>query len=372
MHKTNQVLVQVVNEAVTKEHIMSYLDVVKNNLNLSVLNQAMIYLQKPAAKMVCGKMAWESMGRTVNRDARPIVLFFPEIEMTEPPTEFEINNVPQVVGDTNVTMNTKDAVYCNNYIPVNTHDFDSTTGDDIPDKENNISFVDTVLEISGGIIEPVDKRALNIGSLPNVIEGKYDKEQNIFFISESINTDTDHGKQKFNKTILSLYVDYVFDNFNIKDKLLKYAVMYVLYEHYNFTHSIEKTVFIKLDKKSQNEKVDFINDLQFYTSGITQDFDGYYLNFDETAFINNLLSSSEPEKTYMLFDNAIATVVDDILKDELSHLKEKLTRTVDGYLEDLLSLRLEKKLYTYPPQKLLIDKTDYLRKERAELLAIGL
>ena len=45
MNKENQVLKMVANEAVTKEHIMNYLDVVKNNLSLSVLNQAMVYLQ---------------------------------------------------------------------------------------------------------------------------------------------------------------------------------------------------------------------------------------------------------------------------------------------------------------------------------------
>ena len=68
----------------------------------------MIYLQKPHAKKVCGKKAWESMGRTINQNALPIVLFFPSITMTEPAEEFKIDNVAQAVGNTDVSMYSKD------------------------------------------------------------------------------------------------------------------------------------------------------------------------------------------------------------------------------------------------------------------------
>lgn len=51
MDKTNNVLLKVALEAITRENIIKYLNVVKNNINLSPENQAMIYLQNPNAKI---------------------------------------------------------------------------------------------------------------------------------------------------------------------------------------------------------------------------------------------------------------------------------------------------------------------------------
>lgn len=363
MNTENLVLKQVANEVVTKDHIIGYLDVVKNNLNMSVLNQAMIYLQRPHAKMVCGKKAWEIMGRTINQNALPIVLFFPSITMTEPAEEFKIDNVAQAVGNTDVSMYSKEAVYDSNYLPVNAFDFDSTTGADITEETYTDTFIDTIIEITGCIPESVETALLN-GK-----KGKYEKKQNVFYYSNNIKIDTEYGKQEYNKTMLDLYVDYVFDNYNITDKTLKCAVLYVIYEHYNISnHNIEKPLFIKLDKKTEEEKLYFITDLQWLTSGIVQDFDGYYLNFNETALINDLLYTSTPSKIWIMFDKIIMSIDDDILKDELDRLKIKLMRAQSDFLEVLQSLRMEKKLYSYPPTKIVMDKRDYLRKERMELL----
>ena len=99
--------------------------------------------------------------------------------------------------------------------------------------------------------------------------------------------------------------------------------------------------------KTEEEKLYFITDLQWLTSGIVQDFDGYYLNFNETALINDLLYTSTPSKIWIMFDKIIMSINDDILKDELDRLKIKLMRAQSDFLEVLQSLRMEKKLYSY-------------------------
>lgn len=365
MSKENQVLKMVANEAVTKEHIMSYLDVVKNNLSLSVLNQAMVYLQKSTAKMVCGKKAWESMGRTIKEGARPIVLFFPTIQMREPPEEYEIDGVPQVVEGTDVQIHTKEAVYANHYIPVNAFDLDSTEGNDIPDAApEHEPFMDTILEITQATSEFADIKGVSS------IKGEYKKENNVFYFSNSINPNDDRGRNEYEKAALSMYLDYIFLSYNLKDISLQKAISYVLYERYGITqHNIEKPAFMKLDKKTEAEKLDFLYLLQYFTSNIVQDFEGHYLTFNETAFVNDIFSASDATEMWCLFDKVKLSIEDDLLKDELTNLQTKLMRAKDGFLEELLSLRSRKEVYTYPPLEIKLDKTDYLKTEREKLLS---
>lgn len=247
MQQINQIIRQVAVEAVTKENIITYLEVVKNNLNLSVLNQAMVYLQRPKAKHVCGRKAWEDIGRKIKPHTTPIVLFFPSIKNDDETT----------------------SVY-SEYIPINTYDLDSTEGDDINTSvEKDIHFVETIIEITGIAPETAD--------IPKteMVKGLYDTKTNSFYFSNDISLDTEYGRNEYNKAALSIYTDYIFENYKLQDKSLRAAIKYVLFEHYGFTHCIEKPAFRKLDKMSELEKIDFITELQFFTNCITQDFDGY-------------------------------------------------------------------------------------------------
>ena len=70
---------------------------------------------------------------------------------------------------------------------------------------------------------------------------------------------------------------------------------------------------------------------------------------------------------HRIFDKAIFSLEDDLLKDDLFHLREKLMHTDDSHLKALLSSRAKKEIYTYPPYKLHLDKTDYLKDAREEL-----
>ena len=55
-------VMSVVETAASKEGILNFLNVLVNNPHLSFLNLLLVYEQKPTAKMVCGRKAWEQMG----------------------------------------------------------------------------------------------------------------------------------------------------------------------------------------------------------------------------------------------------------------------------------------------------------------------
>lgn len=359
MNTENLVLKQVANEVVTKDHIIGYLDVVKNNLNMSVLNQAMIYLQRPHAKMVCGKKAWESMERTIKSDTLPVVLFFPTLRMTEPPEEYEVDGVPQVVGDTNVSMNKKEPVFKHEYIPVNAFDFDSTEGNIIPDNTPHLeSFSEAIMDITGASIENVP-----LENMDKVNGYKYDKEQNVIYISDDFKSD-----KEYTRALIDALLAYIFYSHQLNDKCLKAAIKYVISEHYDIPNNIAASLFTKLNEKSEEEKLDFLYLLQYYTSNIVQDFEGYYLTFNETAFINDIYDTANPSDIQRSFDKVILSIEDDFLKDELAGLRSKLLRADSECLEELLSLRANKEIYTYPPHEIKLDKTDYLKDAREKLL----
>lgn len=362
MSDVNTIVTKIATEVVKKDNIINYLNVVKNNLNLSTLNQALVYLQNPKASKVCGRKAWEDVDRTVKANSVPIVLYFPNIKCVELPEEFKVDGVPQAIGNTDVGINIKDSKFESNYIPVNAFDFSSTTGKDLDVDLETPSFSDTIIEITDCVIEMVNPKSLN-GE-----KGKYDKNTNTFYIAD-YNLDTDYGKEEYNRTCLELYIEYVFDNYNIKDKSLKFAVQYVVYEHFNIKHNIEEPSFMKLDKKSTKEKINFLIALNFLTSGIIQDFDGYILNFDETAIVNSILTTSDTSELWVKFENVASTINDTLLQDEIHTLKSRLSRSIQGFLDDLVVLRNAQKIFTYPPKKMQLDKQDYLREDRYKYLS---
>ena len=363
MSQTNTILLQIANEVVCKEKIISYLDLLKNNINMSAINCSMIYLQNPNAKMVCGRKAWTEMGRNVNEGAKPIVLLFPSVTIKEPPEEFCIDGVPMAVGDTDVPIYLKEAVYESNYIPVNGFDYDSTTGEDVSSIVNKPNFIDNIIEVSGGTTQSIFSKALE------GYKGKYEPNENIFYLSDDIDISTEYGRNEYDKTLISLFIDYKMSSYNIPNKEVKKALEYVLYERYGFTnHNIEKPLFAKLNKYTGEQKVDFLLTIHYLVSDIIQDFEGYYLNFDETALINDLLISSEYDDMWIAFNKAMTCIDDEILVDNMKTLQSKLMLTANGYLDDILAQKMAKCLYSYPPAKVILDRVDYLRKERRKLL----
>lgn len=364
MSNTNQILKQVANTVISQDHIMEYLDVVANNIHMSVLNQAMIYFQNPAAKMVCGKEAWNKMGRAIRPNAVPIVLFLPDIKMIKPTDDGKPPNSDEKATFPIIYMD--NAFYVNEYIPVNAFDVENTTGALLPEHEFNYdTIMDNILKLTNATCQYTNLQQASL------VKGKYDKDDNIFYLSNTLSDLNDEEQKRETKmALLSVYLDYIYDTYGIDDKLLKKAIIHVLSSYYGFSkYAIPEKTFKKLDQRSESEKIAFLSMLQFFTSNIVQDFDGYYLSFDETALVNSMLYTKNFSKVNKLFHQVVLSVNDDLLRNEILNLRMKLSRMDQEQLTELYTKRNDKEIYTYPPCKISLDITDYLREDRKNLMS---
>ena len=351
----NQILNKVVSDAINNVNITKYLDVVKNNPHLSTLNQAMVYLQKPGAKKICGRGAWEDEGGKVKSDAVPIILYFPNIALKNMPKEFEEDDIVQETGG--VKIYETEPEFSSDYIPVNAFDIGSVEG--IEEKEEaKPMFAQQIIQCSATTLEFVPKSSID------GYEGRFDPETNTYLISNEISPHTEYGLNAYNKILLELYVESVLDSYGEDDKMLLLAVKYAVLGHFEFKTDIESVLFSRLNDRSTEEKIHFITMVQFYVNGIIQDMKGYILNFDETAIINSVLNTDDPEEMYIELGKVVESVENQLLKDEVVRLREKLMRLKEGTLTDIYVRKTTQKLFTYPPTVLIIDPTDYLREDR--------
>lgn len=366
MAQTNQILLNVANTVVTKEHILEFLDIIVNNPYLSIINQALIYKQNPDAKVVCGRVAWEKQGRVVKDNVKPIVLYIPEIQLKEPPEEFKKDDITQVLND-DIIIYLKNGVYKNNYAAVVAYDYSNTEKKDNREKEEGEesilptplpNFKDNIIEITQVSTEFIDKESIDDKKY------LYDKDSNTFYIADEY----EDNEAEINSIFLELYIDYLFDTYNIKDICLKNAVRYIIFSRYQLPHNIKAPLFTKLNDRNEYDKIDFLTILNYISSSLIQGLEGYILTFNETAFMNNLLISTENDEFYALLQNVIESIDDDMLKDDLIRLQLKVERLVDGYLDDLFKERVDHAIYTYPYKPLHLDDTDYLREDRQAYL----
>ena len=99
---------EVAEKVASREEILQFLRGCVANSNLSLLNQLLVYEQCPGAKTVCGKFAWNQLGRTVKANAVPVQILLPE----------------KVVG----------------YRVVNVYDYNSTEGASMVERRENPVF----------------------------------------------------------------------------------------------------------------------------------------------------------------------------------------------------------------------------------------
>lgn len=324
----------VVETAASKEGILNFLNVLVNNPHLSFLNLLLVYEQKPTAKMVCGRKAWEQIGHMVCDEAEPIKLLFPHIKEM---------------------MSADKSVYHVKYRDVCCFDLDSIQGSNSVGKKRTVIFTDRITQLTGATWELISEEALRDA----LVQGFYDEKDNIFYLSR--NCTTEQQKQ----VALELYIDYVLVGFGLEDKLLKMAVTYVMNEHYHLKNTIISALFGRLGKYTADEKSMFLKNVQRVSKQIMDDLDGITLTFNETAFINDLLLSDSPEDIVKELGYVMDSVDDVHLKEELYALKEKLVRTTPDCVAKLYKMKCERKLFTYPPVYLEVDEMAYLRTERS-------
>lgn len=318
-------LLELADVAARRKAWFSFLRVMVENSNLGYDNLLLLYGQKPSAGQVCGRKAWEHLGRHVKEEATPIKLLLPRIRTGQ--------------GAEDLT--------------VHVYDRDSTGGDVEENAVREVCYGDVITGITGATWELVEN-----GMQDSMKKDHYDVRENIFYLTrESL-------ENRQGQTEVALYVEYLLGNKLLDDPLLQLSILYVLYEHYEMKHTIVSALFGKLERRSPEEKLELVRNVQRISRRVIQDFEGYTLDFSETAMVNDLLVTDEAEEMWLHFDRVASTLKDEDRREELLGLKRKLMRTRGGYLPWLCRLKQEKAVYTYPPVPLELDNTDYLREER--------
>lgn len=349
----SEVLYELADEVVCKDNIGSFLELLSNNIHLSVVNLAVLYKQDPAAKCVCGKKAVEKIGVKVD-ESKAYTIYFPRIAMESPPEEFVENGKGVADKDyPDIQFLLKEASYKSLYLPVKAYSVE----DD--DKKNNINFIDRILLITGATIEFVASDGLPPGDSAH---GYYDREQNIFYIEKDL------PKELMDTTIVELYIVYVLVNYGIEGKLIKLALRQLCTQYFSLSGKFPKVLFKGLDELNTDEKAEYLITIWRLGTEIIQDIKGYHLSFDETAFVNNFMVTDEPDELFCMISRIMDGLDDDLIKHELELFQKKLLKAREGYLNDLLGWREQKVVLTYPPMTFDIEETDWLRSDRREFI----
>ena len=316
---------EVIRSAVSRNQLLSLLRVLSCNINLSLQNLLLLYEQKQDAGVVCGKKAWEQLGRSIIDSAVPIQILFPEIELG------------------------KDAVMRQ----VKVYDIGSTEGNMI-DLGREILFADRITEMTGMTWEIVPAKAMG----ESLSQGRFETDHRVFYLSEAC------PKDQQDQVILDLYLEYVMHETGIKDKLVRMAVLYVLYARWNIKNTIVSALFGKLGKMTEDEKWDFIRTVLFLSKRIVDDMEGSSLSFHETAFVNDLLVSSNIGEMRQTFELASQSISNEEMRLEILLLMEKLSKAGEGCLEKLLTKKTERTLFSYPAMRIELDRSDYFCEKR--------
>lgn len=353
--RLNGILLSVADEAISKENIIGYLNIVKNNPTLSAFNHCMIYLQKPDAQILCRRGTWERKNREVKPNVKPIVFMYPRITLKAPAQKHLVDGKPQVVAGTDVAINHVQAQYQCNYDAVNVFDVADTISKTEPEEAvlqtPEISFADRIFELT-----EVTPECADISGISNY---QYDEKNRTLYYSYDLNTDD--GKKKYNQMIVDFFIEYYLPNiYKVNDKMLKCAIKYIIYERYGIKHRIMSASFGQLNKYSIEEKLQFIFNLQYLVNGIVQSLEGYSLTFDETFFIKNLLYDiSDLETSAIVTIDGIAESVDDVVvKRELAAFRGKLMVMDENSLFQVIEKSKTGEMSIYPPEAIEIkDKS---------------
>ncbi len=299
---------------VTKENIFQLLSTLVRNIHLSCVGVLQVAAAKPDARYVCGKRAWEQLGRKVKPDAVPIEIYFPMLEGEQ---RFQL---------------------------VKVYDFESTEGAPLHGSSPRRNFADRITQITGAVWELVPEAALQ-GKME---KGFYVGNSNTFCLAESIS-----GEER-ERVILMLYTDYILDSKGAEDKLVRMAVRYVVWEYFGCKHMLVSALFGKLNRLPGEEKLAFIKQVRRLARCVIEDLTERVLDFNETAYVNALLVSEEPQEVRERFMRAAeaAGALGDERQEELVELAEKLGNCSRECLARLCRMRRERRLFSFPPVKI--------------------
>ena len=155
------------------------------------------------------------------------------------------------------------------------------------------------------------------------------------------------------------------------DKELKLGIKYVVLKYFGYDiTNINPKLFGLLRKRTDEELVLFCRELQFFSwKAINELQEIPTLNFDETAFVNELLYSDRKDDLYCLFDNVIASIdyadpegLNDDIKEELVNLRHKISLLDADNIQEMYIQKQRNQIFTYPATPIRYDLSQYLKR----------
>lgn len=349
-----------VHTIIQKENILTYLDIVTANPSLSYLNHLLLFAQGKRAEVVCGRGAWETMGRTIKADATMLHIIYPAIVITEEGVPYKENN--QFVRDeeTDIPFMIKQSKFDIRYLIMGAYAYSDTEGKEIEGRPMLEHILDRIATITELTPEIVDK------PFPLFEQGEYDAETKRFFLYKRC------PSEKENETLLSIFIDYMMDEHKNTDKELKLGIKYVVLKYFGCEiKKINGALFGLLRKRTEEELVLFFRELQYFSwKAIIELQEIPTLNFDETAFVNELMCSDRKDDLYCLFDNVIASIdyadpegLNDDIKEELANLRHKISLLDADNIQEMYIKKQRNKIFTYPATQVRYDLNTYLKRK---------
>lgn len=344
---------------IEKENILTYLDIVASNPSLSYLNHMLLFAQGKRAEIVCGRGAWEAMNRTIKDNATMLHIIYPAIVITEEGIPYKENDKCVRDGETDIQFMIKQSKFDIRYLVMGAYAYSDTEGQSIEKKTSTISFMDRIATITELTPEIVDK------PFPYSIYGEYDIETNTFFLSKNC------PDEKEKETLLSIFVDYLMNEEKNTDKELKLSIKYVVLKYFGYDITkINSALFGFLKKRTDEELILYLRELQFFSWKVINELQEIpTLNFDETAFVNELLYSDRKDDLYCLFDNVIASIdyadpngLNDDMKEELASLRRKISLLDEDNIQEMYIQKQRNQIFTYPATPIRYDLSQYLKR----------
>lgn len=328
------------------EQILRYLDIVVANPGLSYLNHMLLFFQSEKAELICGRGAWESMGRTIKENAVMLHMIYPAIVVTAERLPCEKDG--KIVSD-DMEMNThfmiQNTKFDIRYLVIGVYALSDTQGNEILKKVCCSNFMDRIAISTGASFEITDKK-FGFGQM-----GEYDATTDIFYISKFC------PNERRNEVLLSIFIDYMMHDNENNDKELKLALRYVVLKYFDCdTTNINPKLFGLLRKRTDEELTVFFRQLQILSwKAINELQEVLTLNFNETAFINELIYSDRKDDLYLLLDKVIASIENEVssglnsdIKEELLELKHKLSLCDEETIQKMYIQKQRNRIFTYP------------------------
>ena len=349
-----------VHTIIQKENILTFLDIVTANPSLSYLNHLLLFAQGKRVEVVCGRGAWEAMGRTIKEDATMLHIIYPAIVITEEGVPYKENDKFVRDEETDIPFMIKQSKFDIRYLIMGAYAYSDTEGKEIEERPALEDIWDRIATITELTPEIVDK------PFPLFELGEYDAETKRIFLSKNC------PSEKENEILLSVFIDYMMDEHKNTDKELKLGIKYVVLKYFGYDiKKINGALFGLLRKRTEEELVLFFRELQYFSwKAINELQEIPTLNFDETAFVNELLCSDRKDDLYCLFDNVIASIdyadpegLNDDIKEELANLRHKISLLDADNIQEMYIKKQRNQIFTYPATQVRYDLNTYLKRK---------